>query len=280
MPQVTAVSAEPLLVPQLLAASRRTPGYISRFNALQHIRFSKNVRKRRFDSYAELPPASCRHALLVLVQHNFCEVTLYTEETPRGPVQWYLYTPQAQTMLNCLRWPRFLVTTLESHGEVAETLLQTLLEWGRLTWEELLSVAKGKNNSTTDEEFLSAFEALAHSHLIERVPPCKLPARPRPPHSNFKGARRGKSANSNVVADPDETRTEKARADFGRERFKLPDNWTAKETGNVGMMRAGGIAKAGEKRKASIQDHIDAQANEQQRPVVVQWRANLEELNR
>jgi len=189
---------------------------------------------------AELPLEVCRRALLVLTQHNMADIQLHTEESPNGRRQWPVYRCRGDWILHSIRWPRYLLYALQAHDATAEAVIESLLECGRLSWEDLLveTLERLSQDSRktqgdgvtpprpppTEEGVRAAFRALVQARLVERVPPWRIPSRPEKPHENAIPARKGKAA-SNVIAHPDETMAAQANSNYSKERFLLPDGF-------------------------------------------------------
>lgn len=149
-----------------------------------------------------LSAAQLRHALLVLVQHN-C-VNCYLKEEPptmRGPgPSYFLYEAALPNILQILRVPRFLTHMFDEHGNDAAWMVFSLIEHGRLRWDQLAQAVRehvaGDGNEAEAEhadpdKLRNLFRSLVMERYIERVPACTLPPPPQQVHPN---ARKKKAA--------------------------------------------------------------------------------------
>lgn len=135
--------------------------------------------------YARVKLHQVRECLLVLVQHNLVKTYLLaTDATTHGPRR-HLYEADVDQILMRLRHPKFLLHAKETLGEEAESVLQALLENGRLRLSQVLSSVATKSESSEEsiaDQLKSAFLSLLERRMVERAPdgnrdppPCKEP---------------------------------------------------------------------------------------------------------
>lgn len=182
-----------------------------------------------------------RECMIVLVQHNL--VHTYVSKLEKSGQKLYLYEANLEQILMRLRHPKFLLHVGETLGDNAESVLQALLENGRLRLSQILSSVATKSEvaeTVIAGKLQAAFLALLDARYIERapdceqeVPPCKEPyglRRNRPgkgmPGSNWKQKSTG------------EISTEEAEGEDNR-RFQIPDIFVLKkEKDNIPVLRA------------------------------------------
>lgn len=135
--------------------------------------------------YARGKIGQVRECLLVLVQHNLVKTYLVaTDGTVHGPRR-HLYEADVEQILVRLRHPKFLLHTKDTLGEEAESVVQALLENGRLRMSQVLSSVAAKWEVTEEsiaDKLKVAFLSLLERRMVERAPdgnqhppPCKEP---------------------------------------------------------------------------------------------------------
>lgn len=222
----------------------------------------------------DLPHSVVKQCLLVLLQHNFVNVFLVPEEEGSNSVKpaSYIYEASLNTILQTTRHPRFLLHISEElgeNGEVAEAIVEALLENGRLTLQQVQGAVESKmkaqqhqeaqNSDTTSggapssEMILNVFMSLVQSHYLERVPPCNLPPPQRLPHPNsVKTRRSAKAGNESYAQQQSEALKRMDEVAYDNQRFKIPtelllDDW--EDLG--GQLEANGDPMKGEAEGAS-----------------------------
>ncbi|PRW61528.1 DNA-directed RNA polymerase III subunit RPC3 isoform A [Chlorella sorokiniana] len=215
---------------------------------------------------SKLPQPQLRAGLLVLIQHNYVNVYLKQEPpTLRGPGPSYsLYEAALPRILQGLRMPRFLTYIMDEHGPTSQQLICTLLEHGRLRWDQVLGAvteAAAKQEEGEDGEegdgsppptpdvVLNQFRSLVIERFIERVPPCTLPPPAKQVHPNArKKVATPKPGSEEEAALHREQSEALVRQAYQEERFQLPADLLGGQPGKAGDEYAGS-GKAGDKRK-------------------------------
>eukprot|EP01023_Acetabularia_acetabulum_P007518 TRINITY_DN1327_c0_g1_i2.p1 TRINITY_DN1327_c0_g1~~TRINITY_DN1327_c0_g1_i2.p1 ORF type:complete len:516 (+),score=51.71 TRINITY_DN1327_c0_g1_i2:39-1586(+) len=197
-----------------------------------------------------------KQSLLVLMQHNF--VQSFLDQSPpslKGPgSQTTVYIAQIHRVVQIIRYPRFLNHVKLEHGEVAQKLVQILLENGRLSQDGIVTYTLGElgGDEVSNEEVKQAFQEMVLEQYIEQCPPANLP----PPQQLLKGARgRAKDTDANAF----KIMLEEQRQDYQKSRFQIPDSTDS------GFFEP----EPGEKR-----------SSEQVQDSLVLWRVNFEEFNK
>ncbi|GLJ17016.1 hypothetical protein SUGI_0294400 [Cryptomeria japonica] len=248
--------------------------------------YKGNLALHEIARFTELTPAQLKNCLLVLIQHN-C-VQAYRVEAEEGLVAAKIFTQYSAIVNNILhrmRFAKFLALTREHLGEESESLLEGLLEHGRLTLEQLIQRAvaqSGKGESEIEGPLKETFSGLVRSHFIERcpVPEPVLPLRSESaPKKVVRGSARSRKAVKDTEQETEEQRIIAAAAPLEGERFLLPssvDHDMSIDKGNDDSIRS---SKIGEKRKYECLKEdawMSTVANEKE----ILWRANYEEFVR
>ncbi|GBG60525.1 hypothetical protein CBR_g5700 [Chara braunii] len=118
-----------------------------------------------------LRPDELRNCLLVLVQHNCVQAFRNEADGTKTPT---MYMALVDRILQRLRFPKFLLHIKEALGEeAAESIIEGLMEHGRLSVEQLVQRSAEKSNRAevvVGGSLKSAFAALVREHYLERVP--------------------------------------------------------------------------------------------------------------
>eukprot|EP01024_Parvocaulis_polyphysoides_P054362 TRINITY_DN5489_c0_g2_i2.p1 TRINITY_DN5489_c0_g2~~TRINITY_DN5489_c0_g2_i2.p1 ORF type:complete len:538 (-),score=60.36 TRINITY_DN5489_c0_g2_i2:357-1796(-) len=202
-----------------------------------------------------LSASNVKQCLLVLMQHNL--VNAYLDQAPpslKGPgSQVTLYEAQLDRAVQILRHPRFLSHVKLEHSEIAEKMIQVLLENGRLSQKSLVAMTYGLlgDEEANKEDVKQAFTEMVLEQYIEQCPPANLP----PPQELTKGLRgRAKASEANAF----KIELEEQRQDYQKSRFQIPDSAEDLFETEVGQKRSG----------------------EQPKENLVLWRVNFEEFNK
>lgn len=187
-----------------------------------------------------LPLKDVRQALLVLIQHNCVTSYLVKEEaTLKGNRHsYFIYQPQIDAILQLIRKPKYLLHVKEEVGEVAESIVEVLLEHGRLRLDQIVSAVaskqhKGEEHEQADEaaalaelgdSVRSQFMSLVHSHYVERAPPATLPPPTVSPHPNSVKTKKAKPGSAEFAAQQAAMLKSLEEAAYDKERFKLPSD--------------------------------------------------------
>ncbi|DBB01688.1 TPA: hypothetical protein ACH3X1_000319 [Trebouxia sp. C0004] len=241
-------------------------------------------------------PSQLHSALLVLIQHNFVNCYLQTEEANprRPPISQTLYEADLPAILQNLRKPSLLVHIRDessgpavageeadqslSAGEVNEALMKMLLEQGRLNLDQVIAAAAQNLEQPVEEarELLQRhFLGLVQKRYIERAPGCHEP--PPVPFQHRKGNR--KSAPKPGTAEEARHQAQQAkalaRAEYEKERFKLPGRLmqAAREDG-------AGPEPPKKKRRMGGSTATGPVKEEDDKEKVVLWRVNRDEFNK
>eukprot|EP00238_Polyblepharides_amylifera_P008931 CAMPEP_0196580510 /NCGR_PEP_ID=MMETSP1081-20130531/28923_1 /TAXON_ID=36882 /ORGANISM="Pyramimonas amylifera, Strain CCMP720" /LENGTH=507 /DNA_ID=CAMNT_0041900391 /DNA_START=167 /DNA_END=1690 /DNA_ORIENTATION=- len=219
----------------------------------------------------KLPPSQLKNSLLVLLQHN-CVESFKEEETNPDPrkvtvTMPFVYAASLDRIIQRLRHARFLVHVRESLGERAESVMQALLEHGRLRSDQVLEYVAFKEGREMEECQRDMEETLAElvgAHYVERAPPPdKRRASTQP-----QGPRKVKTSGAAMAAA--EAAAAAAQANLNRaaqERFRLPPNLQMAAT-MLGKRRRG----------EEVADHSHVLGPDMDRDTL--WRVNPEEFNR
>ncbi|KAH9330282.1 hypothetical protein KI387_002390, partial [Taxus chinensis] len=167
----------------------------------------------------------------------------------------------------------------------SESLLEGLLEHGRLTLEQLIQRAaaqSGKGETDIQGPLKETFSGLVRSHFIERCPvpePVLPPRSENAPKKVVRGSARSRKAAKDTEEETEEQRVIAAAAPLEGERFLLPSSMNygmPTERGNDHNMPT---SKAGEKRKYECLKE-DSWMSTVTDDKEVLWRANYEEFVR
>ncbi|XP_072979255.1 uncharacterized protein [Typha angustifolia] len=223
--------------------------------------------------FTQLSSSRVKNCLLVLIQHNCIQAF----SSPKGSSEKLvtLYAALFDGILHRMRFPKFLGIVNDDLGEQCETLLEGLLQNGRLTFEQLLERTISKlpeASESTRKELRVNFNKLVHSHYVERCP------KPEPflvPTSEDQSTRK-RGAKTNEQSSPLEQQAATAAALSHAERFsEIPDIET--ETVNFDVADHHHVFSAGDKRKyeaLEIDQELESTITENE----VLWRANYEKF--
>lgn len=243
--------------------------------------------------YTELNPSQLRNCLLVLVQHN-CVQGYKVEHEAIGqaaPKAVTSYIAVIDNILHRVRFPKFLVIVRDEIGDEAESLLEGLLEHGRLTLEQVVQRAaarQGKAEAEVETLQKQTFAALVRSHYIERCPasePTVAPKSHEPPKKVPRGTSKSKSMKEAVkLLESEEQKILAAATVLDTERFRMPSSLeevgeTTSDVGDEPPAAAAELVMPGQKRKrdALVMDAKTMAIIDEKE---VLWRANYDELIR
>ncbi|CAM6128496.1 unnamed protein product [Calypogeia fissa] len=238
--------------------------------------------------YTELNPGQLRNCLLVLVQHN-CVQGYKVEHEAIGqaaPKVSTSYIVIIDNILHRVRFPKFLVSVRDELGDEAESLLEGLLEHGRLTLEQVIQRAaarQGKAETEVETLQKQTFASLVRTHYIERCPasePTVAPKSLEPPKKVPRGSSKTKSIKEAVkLLESEEQRILNAAAVLDTELFRMPSS--LEEVGETNSIEptteSGGAAGQKRKRDALALD-VKTMAIIDEKEVL--WRVNYDELIR
>jgi len=226
-------------------------------------------------------------------QHNLVDPFLFEEETHHGKRKYTTYIANSARILNILRFPRLLTRLNYELGLVAEAVVESLHEHGRLKWKQAARSAREKivqaieaatasGESHLDE---SAFPPhtltdvhtvmvnLVQERYIERVPPCSLPPPTIKVHPNVTSNKRARVGLGGSSVAPDARA--QALALYARERFAYPS--PAVVLGPEDHNNNGGETR---KRSAFEANLPEIPGDLTPTDVDALWRINFDELNR
>lgn len=184
--------------------------------------------------FSELNPSTLKSSLLVLVQHSCVQAYKVEHEgvgsaPPRVSTS---YVPLCDNILHRMRFPKFLLAVREDLGEEAESLVEGLLEHGRLTLEQITqrTAAKaGKTEAEVVKGVKETFAKLVAARFIERCPAAEPSLQPKdsnvePPKKVPRGAAkaRGPILSAQDTVSEVVQRILKAAAPDETDRFRLP----------------------------------------------------------
>ena len=234
--------------------------------------------------YARGKIGQVRECLLVLVQHNLVKTYLVaTDGTVHGPRR-HLYEADVEQILVRLRHPKFLLHTKDTLGEEAESVVQALLENGRLRMSQVLSSVAAKWEVTEEsiaDKLKVAFLSLLERRMVERAPdgnqhppPCKEPF-------GLRRNRPGRGLAEAMAHKSEGKQREKTAEETQATRFHPPDMF-------VDAPRTSVQNPARRKRRKlnQIADDEDEEPPQQEtlwqegNGCQVLWRVNTEEFNR
>eukprot|EP00250_Pteridium_aquilinum_P018599 c24132_g3_i2 orf=87-1721(+) len=227
--------------------------------------------------FSEINVTQLRNCLLVLVQHN-CIQAFRLEIEGVGLASSKvstLYVAVVSNILHRMRFPKFLMLVREDLGEEAETLIEGLLEHGRLSLEQLVQRAAARSSKTESEVELSlkeTFGNLVRAHYVERCPAPEPLLPPKPPPETKRG-RTNAVLPSQRTIETEENRILAAAAPMEAERFLLgvssgADGTKSSTDGNLGQKRKRDALAVDGKTMALIEEKE------------ILWRINFEEFLR
>lgn len=218
-----------------------------------------------------LPGSQLREALLLLIQHNCVNAYLQVNEATLRSAEssQCVYEAAPAAILQSLRKPRFLVYIRDQGGELAEMIIESLLEHGRLRMEQLVAQAAAKQAQGSAEEVRSEVTgkmmSLVQSRFVERAPPASLPLPLKAPITAKTKSKTAQAEQDNVAAQ-----RLAPHAKYDKDRFRLPiDMFEYQDTGTVQE------PSAGRKRTFS-----EAENEEDNSVATILWRVNTDEFNR
>ncbi|GMH42024.1 hypothetical protein BSKO_09943 [Bryopsis sp. KO-2023] len=234
-----------------------------------------------------LSPEQLREGLLVLVQHNCVSCYKLVEDGFRGAIKVdYVYDVHIDKILQILRKPWFLLHIRDEMGEIAERVVEGLVETGRLRLDQVISSVAGQTGESAEavkDKTVQALVSLIRAHYVERAPPCDLPLKPEKSHPS---AQKKKSAKVAKQEADREAGIMSAYGVYQRERFRLPPSLLSLSMdslfGEDDLLVKEDTAKekAGDKRKRRRSDNDGGDDAEVVDDADVLWRVNFEEFNR
>ncbi|KAK9828834.1 hypothetical protein WJX72_002313 [[Myrmecia] bisecta] len=239
-----------------------------------------------------LPAGQIRNGLLVLIQHN-CAIVYQHHPEPGlrvAAASYYLYEPATAAILQNLRKPRFLLLVKDEYvnaqtgedGTIHETIVEVLLENGRLTLEQIILATAEKLEQTGEEGRASIKRRimhLMHDHLLEQAPPCDMP-RPDPAVHENAQKRRGapKPGSQDAASQEAEAARKLAEEDYAKARFQLPRALILDEID--ADTEAGALFAASERKRRKLGNGQAVPGGEGSKEGAVLWRVNTDECNR
>ncbi|KAL3143158.1 hypothetical protein ABBQ38_002018 [Trebouxia sp. C0009 RCD-2024] len=239
--------------------------------------------------------AQLHSALLVLIQHNYVNCYLQSEDANprRPPISIPLYEADLPAILQSLRKPSLLVHIRDESlgpasttpgeeftaGEVNEVIMQSLLEQGRLRLDQLINSVANKLDKPVDQmrDLLQRhFFGLVKSRYIERAPGCAEP--PPVPFQHKKGARKSAPKPGSIEEAREQANQSRklSRAAYEKERFKLPAHLVL-----AAKREQGAPEPAKKKRRMGGSTATNEPSKEEDdKDSLVLWRANREEFNK
>jgi len=204
----------------------------------------------------DMPSSQVKRNLLVLVQHNLANAYTQPEEIymKSRRASFHAYEACPDRIIQTVRYARFILHIKKELGEVAEKIIEALLENGRLRFDQLSSAVTARcahllsaeadnvdqpessssadspntNSSITpppavnlEERIRNVFVSLVQSYYIERVPPCDLPPPLHKIHTNAIKKKAGSKAG--IVAE-EVVQSAKTLPElvYSKQRFRLP----------------------------------------------------------
>ncbi|KAG0555076.1 hypothetical protein KC19_12G142600 [Ceratodon purpureus] len=183
--------------------------------------------------FSGLNAAALKSSILVLVQHS-CVQAFKVEHEGVGtaPARTSTsYVAISDNILHRMRFPKFLMVVREELGEEAESLVEGLLEHGRLTLEQIIqrTAAKaGKAEGQLAKEVKETFRSLVEAHFIERCPAAEPSLQPKDAQEPPKKVPRGAAKVRGPILDAQDAGAEviqrilRAASASETERFQLP----------------------------------------------------------
>jgi len=140
-----------------------------------------NATLRSIAKGSGLPASAVKQCLLILIKHNivssFRSLNIHAKRQDSGQTR-FIYVARPSYVLSLLNFPKWLLKVRQELGELAEAIIESLVEHGRLNQSSMVSLVTDKmgTNYTQDgEEIQREFSRLAREHLIEHSPSCRLP---------------------------------------------------------------------------------------------------------
>ncbi|KAG9451911.1 hypothetical protein H6P81_004815 [Aristolochia fimbriata] len=221
--------------------------------------------------YTELPHPQLKNCLLVLIQHN-CVQAFSMEKLGGFGVQVKVITQYMalfDNILHRVRFPKFIAVVAERFDKMCESLLEGLLEHGRLTLEQVMMRAMSKRTEGNADLLRTSFTKLVHAHFVERCPPGE------PFLETLDDSQPAKRAKS---AGPPETIEQKAMKAAGlseAERYFIISNGESNSLDTEDGEKSTTIP--GKKRKHdTLEDDTEVSIHDKE----VLWRPNFEEFVR
>ncbi|KAG0576372.1 hypothetical protein KC19_5G074800 [Ceratodon purpureus] len=241
--------------------------------------------------YSELGSEAVKSSILVLIQHSCVQAFKVEHEgasatAPRRVVTYYVAI--SDNIFHRMRFPKFLVAVREDFGEEAESLVEGLLEHGRLTLEQIIQRTAAKAAKAEGEvanEVKETFTKLVTARFIERCPSPEPWLNQKDPRELLSKVARGASkvrgpvlSAEDIVQSEVVQRVIKAAAPLETQRFQLPVSMAGLGVSDSDSQMAEG-SQASEKRKLeALEMDMKTAAAVDEKEVL--WRVNFEEFLR
>ncbi|KAG5230682.1 RNA polymerase RPC82 family protein [Salix suchowensis] len=231
---------------------------------------------REIVRYTELSETLVRNCLLVLIQHNCLQPFLLEEEGGFGEVNKVssLYMVLFDNVLHRVRFSKFMAIVSQEFNKLCVDLIETLLQHGRLSSEQIFDGFRDSSSSGGMEALQENIHKLVMARYVERCP-ISEPFLALPSEEEAAPARRRGAKSAKVFLEPEtlEQRVLAAAVPPEGMRFSFELN------PEIGADREKAEnSSTGDKRKHdALESGTDGGFVDKQ---VVLWRVNCEEFTR